>query len=258
MTETNEPKGTLPKLSTDPVKPSPGTSAPKDKFWIYDISVLANRDFVTKMFPRDDMTSTEKYNAITRFVLVATILGYIVTKNSNIILTGLVTIAAVAVLNHMANDRTKMPTEGFATNLAIATARAKSIDPNQFTLPTPENPAMNVMPADIYEKPGRLPAAHAADPLISKKIADSVKELHVRGMRESNEDKDPKLDPRLYQDIEDQREFDHSMRSFQPTANTQIPNEQDKFAQFLYGDMVSCKAGDSIACMRANTRHTNY
>jgi hypothetical protein len=244
---------------------SPKTTTP---FWIYDIRILFESDFATKLVPVEGMTSPEKFNAITRFVLIATIIGYTVTRNANLLLTGLVTIVAIVVLNYIQNDRaakegfgaTGMAT-GMATDLALASARAaadaSATDATRFTQPTPENPAMNVMPADIYDTPDRLPAAQANNPAIAGAMSDAVKQLAVRGRRENNEDPDPKLDPRLFQDMEDEREFAHSMRSFQPTASTQIPNDQGKFADYLYGNMVSCKAGDDVACMRNNQRHTN-
>lgn len=44
------------------------------------------------------------------------------------------------------------------------------------------------------------------------------------------------------------------MRSFYATANTRVNNDQRAFAEFCYGDMVSCKEGDEFACSRRNTR----
>jgi hypothetical protein len=44
------------------------------------------------------------------------------------------------------------------------------------------------------------------------------------------------------------------MRQFHPVANTRIPNDQDAFAKFCYGEMKSCKEGDEFACGRINSR----
>lgn len=231
---------------------------PTAQFWIHDIKELFPADFMTKLFPRPEMTSQEKLNSITRIVILMTILGYIITRNNNFLLTGIVTIGSIIVLNYIQNDRENVEGFGVATMEATKAARDRMLNPANYTQPTPENPAMNVMPADIYDNPERPPAAHPANPEIATKMAIAVKDLAVRGRRENNQDKDAKLDPRLYQDMEDERVFDHSMRSFQPTANTQIPNDQGAFAEYLYGNMVSCKEGNEIACMRNNQRHIKY
>lgn len=52
--------------------------------------------------------------------------------------------------------------------------------------------------------------------------------------------------------------FEQSMRNFYATPNTRIPNDQEAFANFCYGDMISCKDGDSLACTKFNPRHINY
>jgi hypothetical protein len=244
---------------TDSVSAATHITPHTTKFWIHDIKELFPSDFMTKLIPRPEMTSQEKLNAITRIVVLMTVLGYVITRNSNFLLTGIVTVLAIVVLNHIQNDRENAThVEGLATMEALKAARDRTNDPAHYTQPTPENPAMNVMPADVYDNPTRPPAAQSSNPEIANKMAMAVKDLAVRGRRENNQDEDAKLDPRLYQDMEDERVFDHSMRSFQPTANTQIPNDQGKFADFLYGDMVSCKSGDDVACMRNNQRHINY
>ena len=59
---------------------------------------------------------------------------------------------------------------------------------------------------------------------------------------------DPDLEKKLFKDLGDEIEFDRSMHNFYTTPNTKIPNDQDKFAQFCYGDMPSCKEGNALAC----------
>ena len=41
------------------------------------------------------------------------------------------------------------------------------------------------------------------------------------------------------------------MRQFHTMPNTKIPNDQNAFAKFCYGDMKSCKDGDDL-CTRNN------
>ena len=44
------------------------------------------------------------------------------------------------------------------------------------------------------------------------------------------------------------------MRNFYTTASTTIPNDQEGFSQFLYGDMISSKEGNPISLGRQNPR----
>ena len=75
---------------------------------------------------------------------------------------------------------------------------------------------------------------------------------------ENDSKKQSKLNAKIFKDLGDSFDFDQSMRQFYATPNTKIPNDQKSFAEFLYGDMVSCKEGHELACIRHNPRHINY
>ena len=57
---------------------------------------------------------------------------------------------------------------------------------------------------------------------------------------------------KCYKDLGEAMNFDNSMRQFHTTANTTIPNDQEAFAKSLYGNMPSCKDGDSLQCSKNN------
>jgi hypothetical protein len=40
------------------------------------------------------------------------------------------------------------------------------------------------------------------------------------------------------------------MNRFYATPSTTVPNDQAGFADYCYGNMVSCKDGDDLACAR--------
>ena len=62
---------------------------------------------------------------------------------------------------------------------------------------------------------------------------------------------DPSVADKLFRDLGDEFVFEHSMRNFYTTANTKVePGDQKAFAEYLYGDMISCKDGDTTACER--------
>ena len=62
---------------------------------------------------------------------------------------------------------------------------------------------------------------------------------------------------RLFQDLGDNFVFNQSMRNFYSTPSTTIPNDQKGFAEFCYGNMSSCKEGDTIQCSKNNRRLGN-
>jgi hypothetical protein len=114
---------------------------------------------------------------------------------------------------------------------------------------------MNVLLTEIADNPDRKPAAPAfnasVDRDITKKTIDMVKKNF----------QDPNIDVRLFKDLGDSFTLDQSMRTWYATPNTQIPNDQGGFADFCYGDMISCRdeTNNEAACTRnMPPRWTNY
>ena len=73
------------------------------------------------------------------------------------------------------------------------------------------------------------------DDTIEPKINEAVK-----GAIKKNLNNDKGF-PDLFKDLGDKLDFDQSMRNFNINPNTQIPNDQDKFLNFLYGNLPSEK-----------------
>ena len=66
------------------------------------------------------------------------------------------------------------------------------------------------------------------------------------------------IDKKLFNDLGEKFQFDRSMIPFNSAPNTHIPNDQNLFANFLYGDMVSGKEGNKFKLMgRTNQLHYN-
>ena len=122
----------------------------------------------------------------------------------------------------------------------------------EYTQPTNVNPTMNVLLPEIQDNPDRKQAAPSFNPVINEEINNSTKELIKKNFQD-----DPDIDKKLFNDLGDNFEFEQSMRQFYTTANTTIPNNQKDFAEFCYGDMISCKEGHEVACIRNNPRHLN-
>ena len=66
----------------------------ENRLWIYDPTILLNKDEITKLWPENNMSSIEKMNAIARIVILLTFIGSLLTKNLNILLVGVITLVA--------------------------------------------------------------------------------------------------------------------------------------------------------------------
>jgi hypothetical protein len=120
------------------------------------------------------------------------------------------------------------------------------------TAPSQKNPLMNVLLTEIHDNPSRNQAFPAYNQTIQKDIDSKTIEMVTNKFDDKN------VDERLFKDLGDNFDFDQSMRTFYATPNTKIPNDQTAFADFCYGDMISCKEGDGLACIRDNPRYNKY
>tara|TARA_B100001121_G_C18668159_1_gene612422 strand:+ start:78 stop:758 length:681 start_codon:yes stop_codon:yes gene_type:complete len=219
-------------------------------FWLNKPAILLDRDHITEFWCNKDMTSSQKLNAVTRLVIVLTVLGYFMTQNINFLIMGFITLGIIiALYYHFAtrsrvNKPKKNIREGFTNPKEF-----KALE-NNFTKPTMKNPLMNVSLPEIGDDPQRKSAAPAFNPAVEKEINSSTKR-QIRAMHRDQ----PDIDEKLFKDLGDNFNFEQSMRPFYATANTQIPNDQKSFAEFCYGNMPSCKEGNAFACMQNNERY---
>lgn len=177
------------------------------QYWIERPLVLTES---TQLWLTDTMPFNEKLNAITRLVIVLTILGFVATRNMKLVVGAFATLAAISLLWYSK----RFQKEGFEHT---------PLRPETFTEPTDKNPLMNVM---YNDDPDRPRAAPSFDPEIEHQINQKAKKIVTDG--------DEALEAKLFDSLGDDMEFKHSMRAFHPTANTQIPNDQEAFLRFCY------------------------
>ncbi len=218
----------------------------KTKFWIYDPYVLLDTSTVFNLWPLESMTREEKLNAISKFVIYATILGVFLFKNLKLFLTGIITLAVLVATYFILNNKknTKL-TEAFSDRTLYEKFK------DNYTNPTSKNPIMNVLLPEIQDNPERLPAAPSYNTAVEEEINNSAKEIIKQNFNNDS------VEDKLFNDLGDKFQFEQSMRQFYTTANTRIANNQKEFAQFCYGNMASCKDGDVEQCLKKNYRHIN-
>jgi len=220
--------------------------------WLNNPLVLMKKGQLNQIWPKQNMNINEKINAITRLVIILSILGFLVTQNYNFFITGIITLGIIMVLYYArdyksssnVNSMKQSSVEGF-TNPKVY----KALKDN-FTNPTQTNPLMNVLLPEIQDNPKRKMAAPAYNKAVEKQINKTTADFVV-----SNFDNDPEIKKKLFSNLGDSLEFENfGQYNFYATANTRVPNDQTSFADFCYGDMISGKEGNDFALMKNNPR----
>ena len=246
----------------------------KIQFWINDTSELFNKEHIFELWPLANMSYEQKLNAISRLVILVTLLGYLALRSTRILVVGILTLAAIVILFTQQQKTKKftkeMLNEGFVVQgnevTGLFDKNVKTIT-NPVTLETvvstefkegnKQNPFSNVLLTDIMDDPDRKSAPPSFNPDIEENITKNVKksvQYMNPGINNTNK--------QLYGDLWNNFELDQSNRLFYSTANTRVSNDQGAFAQFLYNDLKysgkeSTPEG-AIARVQDNYRYTLY
>ena len=227
-------------------------------FWLNNPSILLKQSDLFEIWPAPTMSMEQKLNAITRLIVLLTLFGYLITRKEKFLITGVITLVVIVILYFIQSQKNKnKDVEGFTLGPdAFKLSKNNFIEPtNTNTKPTITNPAMNVLLTEIVDNPQRNPAELAYEPAVDADINKQTIDMVKKNFN------DPNIDQRLFKDLGDSYTFDQSMRTWYATANTQIPNDQGSFAEFCYGDMISCRdeTNNEMACTRnMPPRWTNY
>jgi hypothetical protein len=229
-------------------------------FWGTDPNALLDPASVMELFPMSTMTYNQKLNAISRLVIILTILFYFVLNSFRVFIIGILTLGAIWFLHYTQQQKDSTAkkvrfAEGFNdySDVANEYLQDKWLPTDVFAETTRENPFQNVLMTD-YDEAGMKKPAQAA---FSQSVQKDVME-HAKNMIDSVNPEQPKISEKLFRSLEDNLAFEQSMRPFYSTAATTIPNDQGSFADFCYGSMVSCKDGNPFACARQlASRYTN-
>jgi hypothetical protein len=243
-------------------------STPSTPFWLNEPTILFNKKYIGSVWPGENMSSVEKLNAISRFVIVASLLGYLITLNLKIILVAIVTLAVIAILynvqrnqlsknsstnasdgsngNGNGNGKNKQKvTEGFSNSMLYNELKS------DYTNPKENNPMMNVLLPEISYDPKRREAAPSYNVEVEKDLNNKTKDYIVdTTFGDGTKKQQEYIRRKLFSDIGDNYGFDNSMRNFYTNPNTTIPNDQGGFANFCFGDMISAKEGNDQALGR--------
>lgn len=234
------------------------TSTP---FWANDPSILFQKNEIFQLWPTPDMTVEEKMNAISRTIIILTLLGFLFTFSLRFLFIGIITFLIIWFVYR--NDKySYKKKEGFHKNGVNQSAQIKITNPetlevnlkSEFEEINKKNPFNNVLLTQINDDPHRKAAPPSFNPDVHDDINKQTKKMIQYlnpGIKNTNK--------QLFGDLGERYEFDtQSQWYFYSTPNTKVCNDQGAFADYLYGNMPSARNGNAFALVQDNLRYTLY
>jgi hypothetical protein len=233
-------------------------------FWAEDPNVIFSPPYLFELFPSSNMTYAQKLNAISRLVLILSVIGFLYSRNIRLLLISAITLGAIYLLyknektQENKNEKNKATLENFDSSPALLTLSSNNVDISKlnirdtFDSTDSSNPFSNVLNSDFDLNPHKKPAPPAYNSIVNDNIVSQAKQLVV----DANPDQ-PDIADKLFKDLGDQYMFEQSLRPFNSNPSTTIPNDQQAFSEFCYGSMISCKENNMFACARNLARHQN-
>ena len=207
LTQTSQPRdvpsrAVVPAAVTSrtPILPREKNYVSDDPFWGDRPDILLHAGRLIEFFPTADQTTEERMNAISRLVLylgvsLSVYRGTVVPLQLAAMLVGLIYV----MWRNRKLEGSPPPIETYCT------------------MPTKENPFMNLLPGD---DPARPPACEGPE------VEEMSRNL---------------LDSQLYEDVDDLFGRNNNQRQFYTMPSTQRPNDREKFGNWLFKGVADCK-----------------
>lgn len=241
-------------------------------FWFNDPTIIFNKDSMFQLWPTSSLSFEAKLNAISRTVIVLSVLGFLFTRKTNFLIIGTITLAIIVslykfrknnIVKNLVKEKEGFQVQGPEDSSPLGSISSSKMTTNPVTLETvlrsnfhpttKKNPFGNVLLTDIMDQPNRKAAAPSFNPDVYDDITSAAKkqtQMLNPGIINTNK--------QLYGDLYDNYQNDKSMMRFYSTANTKIANDQGAFAKWLYSDYPSGKDDGpegAIARVRDNFRY---
>lgn len=185
-------------------------------FWLYNYLELFNPILI----PKDYMTFEEKLNSIMRIILFSGIVLALIFNDYRFILFIIILLfISIFIYNYQQNMLVNNEKFLDEKNITI-------IDNESCVKPTKNNPMMNV---NIYDKNKNIKSCNVNNKNVSKKVNNL-------------------LNCNIYRNDYDIYNTNILNRIFYTMPSTTIPNEQNKFGNWLYNRGKSCKENNGEQC----------
>lgn len=230
-------------------------------FFTTNPKILLNNQYIMEIFPNSNMEYNQKLNAISRLIIILSLLALLFTRNISFLIIGIIGIIALYILFRNQSNP-KLTKENFQNiinddmipiqNKEITSDTLKQFMKNDFQMGDKKNPFGNVLLTDIGDHPERKSAPPAFNPDVYEDITRSTKKL-VQTLNPDIKN----TNKQLFGSLSDNFYLDQSNRNFFSTANTRVTNDQGAYAKFLYGNMPSGKES-GLQRIKDNPRYTLY
>lgn len=191
--------------------------------WYNDLNSFFDINNLLIYFPTSDMVYIEKLNTILRLSMYISILLFAVLNDRRAFFLVLIVAIITYILYSVENNQ-----EEYIDIDYDRVINKEKYTEEKCTKPTIENPFMNVMMNEYQENPKRGKACDV----------DQVKEYV-----------DDYFENTLYRSVDDIYNKDSSTRQYYTMPNTNIPNDQEGFANWLYKiPEKTCKEGNGEKC----------
>lgn len=230
--------------------------------WVNNPTILLDKNTIFEIWPTQQMCYERKINAMSRLIILLTILGFILTRSMKIVVVGFITLIVIYLFYYQNwYKRKKNNKEGFelhddddynpVVNVNTSNSTNENANKNKSNNYNSENgtplkefvnenyqrgaktnPFGNMLLTDIMDDPDKLSAPPSFNPSVSTDIRNNVKKMVQMvnpGIKCS--------DKQLFNNLHDNFDLDQSIRVFNATPNTRVVNDQSAYGKWLYSDV---------------------
>ena len=189
-----------------------------EQLWFQDPAVLYE-DWMS-FVPLQSMSTAEGLNASLRFAVYASILLFVATGSQTYLAAiPVVAFATIILYKLFPNGKTL---EAFLDLGSVfgpsrpSRSASKELTRENFTMPTVDNPFMNVQLTEIHDNPNRPDAA----PITDKRVRKAINQAFAQTRN-------------IYMDTSDIFDQTDAQRRFYTLQSAKVPNDQDAFLSWL-------------------------
>lgn len=187
-----------------------------EQIWFKDPAGLFTPANWSQFVPVKEMTVAQALNSVVRFTSYFAVLLFLATGVTAYILAiPTVMVVTILLFSLFPNGKT---IESFATNMVApkADSRKTPTDKGKYTMPSADNPFMNVLLTEIMDDPDRPDAAP---------ITRSDVKVDMYKKFQNTTD--------MYMDTTDLFDQSQAMRTFHTLQSARVPNDLDGFKKWL-------------------------
>lgn len=194
-----------------------------DIFWLENPRILFKKNKITQIWPYKKMNLYEKLNAVTRFIIFISILGFMIFNNYILLLIGIILLLLVVFIYFYLKNKSVESFEDLRDEYLNTT------DCND------KNPLCNVMMNHYEDNVNKKEVSKYYDETKEDLINENAKKFILKNNKNNDNIGE------IFENLDDQLNFETSMRQFYINPSTTIPNNQKDFLKYCYNDLYSEK-----------------